>query len=899
LLKKSQALSVTLRDLSAKIVDATVNVRKLAAVDVNSLAPQANLARDITGSVRINGNMAALRAIAALSAGDAHIGADLRADLSKSQPVWSLQAQVAKVDLHKLLKRKDLRQLPAGVISATLRGQGVGTAAASAAGTVDARVTGLTLSGTHLGDASMAAAVKGQAANFKALLAGPAGRVQLSGRVNIAKQPAYNLTLALDHLRPASLIRTAGIPPADLSLTSTIDGSGYQPDSMRASVRMRLLPSTVRAVRIDGGSVDAQLTSGIVQIAGATLRAGDTTASAAGQLALNPKSNGRLSYQVNVGQASRWLAMAGQRGSGRIALSGQAEGNLRNLRTNGAAELSALKLKNYSAGHARLTYNIAGLASPLKPSGEVTLAVTDLHAGVELRSLQSSVRMVSGPTQTATLDLSVEDRLSHPASLRAEISYQPTLLVVNLSRMVVATGQGSWQLAGPAQFTKKGPTLAIHRFQLANQGRNVSLDGTLSMLGAQDLTARIQGMPLADLSGFLPGQVKIAGVASSQLTVRGSAAAPVIAISANVATLNVAGIPQAGFSAHATYAGGRAQAEATLAQNATHSLAVSAALPIQLSWARGFESRITGDVDLRAVSSGLDLAVFNSIRNPQVSAIGGASSLDVAAHGPLQHPVPRGFIRLSDGHALIRQTRVEITAATANVELGPSEVRLVSLSAKAGGGSMTGAGALALAPDGKPGRLNLRVALDQWPAIATHEYNATIAAHFDATGTPAALDVGGQIEVLYGVFRPDLSVAGGAPRPDQTVTVVQRWSEIPHQPPPASQTAAAGPLPDNLALDLRVVVDRNTWIKTADFAVELEGDVHVHKKRRHSLIVFGTINTVRGTLVVAHREFDLARGHISFTGGRQINPELSWSRNTAPKTTWSPRPSAAPLKNRP
>jgi translocation and assembly module TamB len=217
---------------------------------------------------------------------------------------------------------------------------------------------------------------------------------------------------------------------------------------------------------------------------------------------------------------------------------------------------------------------------------------------------------------------------------------------------------------------------------------------------------------------------------------------------------------------------------------------------------------------------------------------------------------------------------VEITAATANVELGPSEVRLVSLSAKAGGGSMTGAGALALAPDGRPGRLNLRVALDQWPAIATHQYNATIAAHFDATGTPAALDVGGQIEVLYGVFRPDLSVAGGAPRPDQTVTVVQRWSEIPHQPPPAAQIAAAGPLPDNLALDLRVVVDRNTWIKTADFAVELEGDVHVHKKRRGRLIVFGTIDTVRGTLVVAHREFDLARGHIRFTGGRQINPEL-------------------------
>jgi translocation and assembly module TamB len=135
--------------------------------------------------------------------------------------------------------------------------------------------------------------------------------------------------------------------------------------------------------------------------------------------------------------------------------------------------------------------------------------------------------------------------------------------------------------------------------------------------------------------------------------------------------------------------------------------------------------------------------------------------------------------------------------------------------------------------------------------------------------------VEGKIEVLYGVFRPDLSVAGDAPRPDQTVTVVHRWSENPQLPPPKPVATAAGPTFSDVAIDMDVVIDRNTWIKTADFAVELEGNLHIHKKRgREQPSITGTINTVRGTLVVASSQFDLTRGEITFTGGHEINPEL-------------------------
>ncbi len=866
-----------LNDLSAKNIEATVNLRKLAAADVNSWLPRANLARDLSGTIQLSGRASDLRGVVALAAGAANLQAKLGGDLTQSKPNWWFQANLAKVDLRKLLKPKQVEKLPAGEISATVNARGTGTSLASAKAGLDGRMTGLAIRSLRLGDLSINARIDRQVANLKTLLIGPDGRARINGQVDFAKAPAYNLTLALDHLRPASVLRTSRIPPADLNLIATIDGSGYQPRSMRARAQVRWLPSRLGAVRIDSGKIDAQAASGIVQIADASLKARNSTVDVDGQVALDPNRNSRLQYKVEVAQAADWLALLGHKGGGQVNLTGQAEGNLRQLRTWGSGQLAAVRFDRYSVGHAHFSYDVAGLGKPLIPNGDLMLISSDLHAGMELRSLQTSVHLFAGATRTATVTLSAEDRFSHLASLRADINYRPAVTVLNLTQMDVAGSNGSWHLTTPAQLTRRGAAIEIRHFSAANQTQTITLDGAVAQAGSQDLTLRVQRLRLADFSGFFSDKVKLVGLASTDLEIRGTAAAPVITLATNISDLNMAAIPRAGFSARFSYANGRAQAAAIIAQDPTHSLNANAELPMQVSWAQGFESRITGDLDMRALSSGLDLAFLNAFSNPQLSGVGGTLSLDVGAHGPLQHPIPRGYIRLSGGRVLAKKLKVAVTGGSAEIQLEPGDVRLVNLSASAGNGTLTGSGSLSLKPNGTPGQLNIHVALDQWPAIATHEYNASIGERIDVTGPLAAIRIGGRIDVLNGVFRPDLSMTGSAPRPDQTIVVVRRWTaENPRQPPspPANTQAANGPTLDNLSIDLEVVIHRDTWIKTADFAVEMEGNVHIRKKRGEDLFLTGTINTVRGTLVVAQHQFDLTRGQIMFTGGQEINPEL-------------------------
>lgn len=75
-------------------------------------------------------------------------------------------------------------------------------------------------------------------------------------------------------------------------------------------------------------------------------------------------------------------------------------------------------------------------------------------------------------------------------------------------------------------------------------------------------------------------------------------------------------------------------------------------------------------------------------------------------------------------------------------------------------------------------------------------------------------------------------------------------------------------------MNIDTTIQRRTWIRTEDSAVEIEGDVELVKAARGAPYLTGTIRTVRGSLTVADKIFKVTRGEIEFTGGSHINPTL-------------------------
>jgi autotransporter translocation and assembly factor TamB len=869
-------IDATVHDLQAKHVSATINIRNLAAADVDTVVPAANLASNLNGMVRITGQASDLQTDLALNSGQAHINAALHADLAQPQPPWDVQAKLVKLDLHKVFKPAFAAQLPGGRIDAAVKADAIALNLPSIKAKLDAQVANLSMRGMQFGNFSVAAGVLKQVANVNASFKGPIGAGHVQGKIDVSTNPAYQLALALDHLHPSRLIRSAALPPADLNLTADINGAGYRPATMRTQARIKWLRSTVQRVTIDSGLIDARMANGIAQIASLSFRAGQTSLEANGNLALTANHAGSLNYKVAVGQLSQWLPMAGQRGSGQLQVAGRVSGNLAQLRTNGSAQLTRVNVDRYSIAQANITYDVGGLGKQMKPDGRVNLTMADLRAGVELKTLRGAVLLIPGKFETANVSADATDRLAHPASIRTTILFKPKELAADITHLAIGTNHGTWQLVQPARFVKTGQSFEIHNFTARNQNQSIALQGAVALAGPQDLTGRIQALRISDLSSYLPKGANLKGLLSANLSVRGSASAPIIAVSTAVNRLDVDSVAYAGISARLNYTQGQAQVQATVTQDSAHRLEASASLPIQLSWSQGFQAKVAGELDAHAVSPGIDLTFLNSLAARQVSGIGGLLAVNLSAHGPITHPTPNGFVRLIDAHATAGQLAVNVTGINADVQLSQREIRIASLSARAGAGTLNGGGFATLGPDGRPQALNLYVAVRQWPAIATTQYHATSDARVTLTGTPDAPNINGNLDVLYGVMRPDISLTGSKPHLDRTIVIVRQWQAIPAQtpPPPPPQPPEVGSLPASLAVNFAVVINRNTWIKTADFAVELEGQLHLHKKRKHQLIIDGAITTVRGTVVVADRQFDVKRGQILFTGGHELNPEL-------------------------
>ncbi len=141
-------------------------------------------------------------------------------------------------------------------------------------------------------------------------------------------------------------------------------------------------------------------------------------------------------------------------------------------------------------------------------------------------------------------------------------------------------------------------------------------------------------------------------------------------------------------------------------------------------------------------------------------------------------------------------------------------------------------------------------------------------------GTTNAPEVRGRIVVLDAALRPDIAFLGKAPKPrDETIRLVSTGA--PQPPVPAAPKPPPKPSAfDAATIDVTVVIQRNSWLRHEDAALDLEGEVRAQKAPAAALALIGEVHTEHGWAVLQGRRFTIARGSIAFTGGSEIDPTL-------------------------
>lgn len=868
-------------DLNTPTLDGTLFIQKLAAADLAAIVPGWPIQDAMSGEVRVTGAPADLHTDIRLAVADAELKGQVWTDLSQNEPIYTGTLAFSHFDLTKLRGDEALE----GIFEGRLELAGQGADMAGLTGNAVVQGQALRIGGWQVGEVGLTGSVKQQVGEIAGTISAKSGQANWNAEIQLADELAYTFTLAVDHLDLQKMVpgeervlgHKADTPPvmtSDLNLSGTVQGRGMDPSSMDARALFTLAPSSLGPISIRSGRFDASVTDGRVEIADMHLKARNASLAVRGELGTTLAEVGKLSYQFNVSDLAPWLALAGQKGTGRLTLAGEAEGSLTKLTVSGAGQTRAVALQGGALTQGTIQYNLTG--GELWPKGSIGIELAGLDAGVVLQSVDAQLELTHEEAPGAQMTVHATDSASRKHYLDARIVRRPDQLSLNVNALALALPGGVWELGEPATVTQQTGTVAVEALQLRNGDQHISLDGRVSTHGAQDFQVRVEEFAVADLRSLVPDIPTVSGVLSTHIWFSGTAEAPIIEGSLAIDPLHIVEQPYKGLSSSFTYRDRQATLDLTFEQDKQHALQVSGTLPLALHWHNGLTTGILGDIDVRAHSSGLNLAFLNVLSGKGVSDIAGELHVDMALHGPPTDLFPQGTIGVRNGRVTVAPLGTTISDATLTLVALPEAIRIEQISAISGKGKITGQGEISLR-DYAPQGIDVTLTAHQWPAIHTRQYQTEVGAAVNISGALTAPHLSGTVEVLRATLRPDLAFLDSRPvNRDETILIIPvgQTARALAEQTAAREQRAENRAAHNATIDLTVQVHRDTRIKHANAAVDLTGAVKMTKEHGAEPRLVGDIKVVQGWAGFQGRRFTLDGGKVQFTGGRKINPSL-------------------------
>ena len=880
--KSKITLVGSLRNFAQMNLAAQLSIDTLAPADLRQILPGYPLQQNISGKIVFAGGKQVLTGKLELASGDARAAGNISVNLTRDIPAFDAKVALTRLDLRDTLGAKGM----AGTVKAQMSVRGAGTDLASLVGKVAVNGHGVTADGWNLGDVAFDGELAQKLSTLQGTISGPGGRLSYNGSVTVSSNPRYRIALTATHLnlrQAAVLVRP---PTTDLNFKASFDGSGISASRIDSGLTLELSRSAVGRVVIDRGNVTARVAAGKVDISNASVTGSGTVISANGVVPIQPRGKVRVSYKVQARRLDRWFELAGMKGSGRFELSANASGPLSDLSTRGTLQVHRLHLAGYSADSVSASYDLTGFGRGM-PQGNISTDLARVEAGVSLKRLQARLQIAGQQPVTVNAAFDALDSAGRKDQMTLRFQYEPDRIKGTLSEALLTLPDGEWRLVHPAAFSRSTSSgIRIQDLQLRNGARQIAVDGTVGARGQHNMRLRVEQLDLAVLKPVMPAGYSLGGALSADVRVTGTSSSPSIEASLGAEKIRLKAARLSRVTIGVKYRGDAATIDARIQQDSQHQMTVTGTVPLKLDWSQGFNARLGRNLDLRIFSAGLKMDPLAALAPATVKDASGLLKMDLAVRGPVWSPSASGTVGLVGGKAKIVPLGVQVTDVDLRTQVTPDQIKVLQLSARSGDGTLRGTGTVAMAGR-TPGAVNLHLDFDRWPALNTSRYQFVVQGNLAASGTQLAPNLTGKIEVVRGTVHPDLSFLDAAAplAPDETITVIEPGQRL---SPDQNGTAVVGAHPpvekpkvaqtsgfNRLAMDVKLIVRRNTWIRHERAAAELEGRLDIIKRPQKPVELIGKIQTVRGWLNFEQRRFDLVSSLIQFTGGGKIDPSLN------------------------
>jgi autotransporter translocation and assembly factor TamB len=452
---------------------------------------------------------------------------------------------------------------------------------------------------------------------------------------------------------------------------------------------------------------------------------------------------------------------------------------------------------------------------------------------------------------------------------------------VGLSRLELATRDGTWAAAGPVEAAVGASGLQLDSLVLQSGDAGIRLAGTLPWhqpggdTATAAMTLELDRVAVGELLRVTQTDTTIDGVVSGRLALSGTGLDPVLDGRVSARPFRYGG---AVFdSARGVLRYDDRQLRGNLAgwTAARRTVTGSGAVPLDLALTPRDERLLDQPLTVRLRADSLPAGLLSFVM-PGFHDVTGSVNGEVALRGTGSSPQLHGRLDLTDGSATFRPLRVhyrtmEVSAA---MESG-STVRVdARLGTDRGLGHL--AGTLDLSQPADPG-FDLEVTATRFQASRRRDVVATVTGSARVAGHYTRPVVSGDLRIIEGEMNLD---------------EIWRQFQMVHLDPSIFQMIDSAtvafrppqeiPFLENMRItSTTVTADRGFWLRSRQLNVEVSGALDTEVDRQaNNLQLTGTLQAVGGDYVfhvvqgVPARTFDIRSGTIEFVGTPGIDPNL-------------------------
>ena len=459
---------------------------------------------------------------------------------------------------------------------------------------------------------------------------------------------------------------------------------------------------------------------------------------------------------------------------------------------------------------------------------------------------------VSGPQSALAIRTSAGLTLAGtPAQIDGTATVDVPQKSVRLQTLQVAAKGQTARLLQPATIRYGGP-VAVDRLRVGLQNAVLDVAGELSP--RLDATATLRAP--ASLASIASPDLQVAGTIAVDAKLTGTPAAPGGTVRLNVAGLQMQtgpgrAVPPANLVATADLHGKTAQIDARLAAGSAR-LNVAGTAPLG-----------AGALNLRA-NGGLDLTMLDPILTAAGRRARGQVTLDGTVAGTASAPRVAGTVRLARGEIQDFTQGLRITDINALVRGEGDTVRIVSLTGRAGPGTIAASGTVGVTA---PMPIDLSLKANNARPISSDMLQINADADLTVRG-----QVQGDMQAAGNVLirQANIQIPAGLPPSVASLKVIRPGQKV-------TATAPAGPAP-SIGLDLLIDAPQQIFVRGRGVDAELAGRLRIRGSASKPQVA-GGFEMRRGTLSLAGTTLNFTRGKVGFDGtgpGGKIDPTLDF-----------------------